>query len=89
MRIEGEDPGGMIVPDQELVYFDVSGDLVMTAIKESLLTCSLYAVEAPYDWMLPDGTVAAVALTSLSRYEAEVGVNPSAQTSTMRVVRKL
>jgi lipopolysaccharide transport system ATP-binding protein len=80
MRIQGADPGEMIVPYQEVAHFDVSGDLADYGYQGEFLKHVRHStpVVVPYDWMLPDGTVAAVALKRQvhPEYEAGVGVNP-------------
>jgi hypothetical protein len=65
MRIQGADPGEMIVPYQEVVSFDVSGDLTAFGFRGEFLKYARHStpVVVPYDWLLPDGTIAPVALS--------------------------
>lgn len=64
MRIQGSDPGEMIVPYQEVASFDVIGDLAGYGYKGEFLRYARHStpVVIPYDWSLPDGTIASVAL---------------------------
>jgi lipopolysaccharide transport system ATP-binding protein len=77
MRIQGADPGEMIVPYQEVAAFDVTGDLTPFGFKGEFVKYARHStpVVVPYDWLLPDGTIASVALSreTAQSYEPQLG----------------
>jgi lipopolysaccharide transport system ATP-binding protein len=55
----------LIIAYQEVAYFSVVGDLATYGYKGDFVTFALHStpVVVPYEWRLPDGTTAAVALS--------------------------
>lgn len=64
MRVQGSDPGELLIPYQDVASFDVTGDLTGYGYRGEFLRYARHStpVVVPYDWHLPDGTVAPVAL---------------------------
>ncbi|MGB6726940.1 MAG: ABC transporter ATP-binding protein [Terracidiphilus sp.] len=73
MRIQDADSGEMIVPYQEVASFDVIGYITEYGYKGEFLKYARHStpVVVPYCWMLPDGTVAAVALNRQAHSDDE------------------
>jgi len=65
MRLQAANVKDVIVPYQEVASFSVVGDLSEYGYKGDFLTWALRStpVVIPYEWRLPDGTTARVALT--------------------------
>jgi lipopolysaccharide transport system ATP-binding protein len=65
----------LIVPYQEVAYFNVVGDLGDYGYKGEFLTFASQAtpVVVPYEWQLPDGTTREVALRRLVHDGADCG----------------
>ena len=68
LRVQGADPGEIIIPYQEVAYFSVAGDLADYGYQGEYLRFGRYStpVVVPYEWELPDGRIAPVALTRTS-----------------------
>jgi lipopolysaccharide transport system ATP-binding protein len=64
LSVRAENVKDLIVAYQEVAYFSVVGDLAEYGYKGEFLTWALRStpVVVPYEWRLPDGTTAAVAL---------------------------
>jgi len=64
MRVQGADPGELIIPYQDVASFDVIGDLTAYGYRGEFLKYARHStpVVVPYDWHLPDGTIAPVTL---------------------------
>ncbi len=64
MRIQGAEPGELILPYQDVATFDVHGDLRAFGFKGDFVKNARHStpVVVPYDWLLPEGTIASVAL---------------------------
>ena len=64
MIIRAANVKDLIVNYQEVAYFSVVGDLAEYGYKGDFLTYAPHStpVVVPYEWRLPDGTTAAVAL---------------------------
>jgi lipopolysaccharide transport system ATP-binding protein len=62
--VRAENVKDLMVPYQEVAYFSVIGDLAEYGYKGEFLTWAPRStpVVVPYEWQLPDGTTAAVAL---------------------------
>jgi lipopolysaccharide transport system ATP-binding protein len=69
MYIRAKNGRDMILEYQDVAYFSVIGDLAKYGFKGDHLTRASYSthVMIPYEWQLPDGTIAAVALESASK----------------------
>lgn len=64
MRVQGKDVSELIVAYQEVGFFDVVGDLSQYGYSGEYTKFARYStpVVVPYEWCLPDGTTASVAL---------------------------
>ena len=64
LSVRAENVRDLIVAYQEVAYFSVVGDLADYGYKGEFLTWAPHStpVVVPYEWRLPDGTTAAVAL---------------------------
>jgi hypothetical protein len=65
MRLQAASVKEIIIPYQEVANFSVVGDLSEYGYKGDFLTWAFRSspVVIPYEWGLPDGTTARVALT--------------------------
>lgn len=68
LSIRAATGGGMIIPYQEVGCFSVVGDLAEFGYTGDFLTHARYStpVVVPYEWRLPDGSVAQVSLSRQS-----------------------
>ena len=64
MSVRTKNGNDMIVNYQEVAYFNVVGDLTEYGFKGEFLSRASHStsVVVPYEWYLPDGTIAAVSL---------------------------
>jgi lipopolysaccharide transport system ATP-binding protein len=64
MRVQGADVSELIVGYQDVAFFDVVGDLAEYGYVGEFTRFARYStpVVVPYEWSLPDGTTASVAL---------------------------
>ena len=64
MRVQGADVSELIVGYQDVAFFDVVGDLAKYGYVGEFTRFARYStpVVVPYEWSLPDGTTASVAL---------------------------
>jgi lipopolysaccharide transport system ATP-binding protein len=77
MRVQGAGPGEMIIPYQEVAAFDVIGDLATYGFKGEFLKYARHStpVVVPYEWLLPDGTIAPVSLSreAVPSFQSRIG----------------
>jgi hypothetical protein len=69
LRVQSADPAEVIIPYQDVAYFSVAGDLADYGYEGESWKWARYStpVVVPYEWQLPDGTTAAVALRRISK----------------------
>lgn len=65
LRVQGADPGEVIIPYQDVAFFSVTGDLAEYGYEGEYLKYARRAtpVVVPHDWCLPDGKRVTVSLS--------------------------
>ncbi len=70
LRVQGADPATVIIPYQDVAYFSVAADLAAYGYKGEAWRWARFStpVVVPYEWQLPNGKTAAVALRKSSDF---------------------
>jgi len=90
MSVRTNNGNDMIVNYQDVAYFNVVGDLADYGYKGEFVSRASRStsVVVPYEWSLPDGTIAAVSLArpQIARVDATVGITVQTRSSLSQTV---